>query len=86
MKPSRFSALTGRETRKGVIDMKELTIQDLEGQSVELLPSRETLYFGGDSFNWAGVHATNTSVALNAASLLSSAESAAYQSVAVIQH
>jgi hypothetical protein len=64
--------------------MKELTIQELEGQSVELLPSRETLYYvGGDNF--ASIYAANTSVALNAASLWSSAYSSANQLVIVSQ-
>jgi hypothetical protein len=62
--------------------MKELTIQELEGQAVELLPSRETLFL---DTNWAGVSATNTSVALNAASLLSHANSTAAQFIAVVQ-
>lgn len=66
--------------------MKELTIQELDGQQVELLPSRETLYFGGDSVNLASVYATNTSVALNAGSLFSAAYSAAVQNIAVVQH
>lgn len=66
--------------------MKELTIQELESQSVELLPSRETLYFGGDSINLASVYANNTSVALNAASLFSEAHSSAVQNIAVLQH
>jgi hypothetical protein len=65
--------------------MKELTIQELEGQSVELLPSRETLNFGGDSYNWAAVTATNTSLALNATALFSNAYSAAVQTITVTQ-
>jgi hypothetical protein len=64
--------------------MKELTIQELDGQSVELLPSRETLFFV--DADWASVYATNTSVALNAASLFSEAESSAVQNIAVLQH
>ncbi|HEX5511871.1 MAG TPA: hypothetical protein VFX41_09155 [Actinomycetales bacterium] len=61
---------------------EELTMAELEGQCAELLPMRETLYFHA---NWAAVSATNTSVALNAASLWSSAKSAAYQQVFVKQ-
>lgn len=66
--------------------MKELTIQDLEAQQVELLPARETLaYFGGDSFNLATVYANNTSVALNASAWFSHANSLALQSISVSQ-
>jgi len=62
--------------------MKELTIQELEAQQVELLPSRETLLF---DTNWAGVYATNTSLALNAGSLFATANSAAVQTIVVAQ-
>jgi hypothetical protein len=62
--------------------MKELTILELEGQQAELLPSRETLFL--DS-NWAGVYATNTSLAVNAGSFFSLANSAAVQSIAIVQ-
>jgi hypothetical protein len=65
--------------------MKELTIQELEGQSVELLPSRETLFFGGDTYNLASVTATNTSLALNATALFSNAYSAAVQTISITQ-
>jgi hypothetical protein len=62
--------------------MKELTIQELEGQQVELLPSRETLFL---DTNWASVYATNTSLALNAGSLFATANSAAVQTILVAQ-
>lgn len=65
--------------------MKELTIQDLAGQQVELLPSRETLYIDG-SFDLAGVMAHNASLAVNAGSLFSNAYSAALQNVEIAQH
>ncbi|GAC1376452.1 MAG: hypothetical protein NVSMB43_16620 [Pseudarthrobacter sp.] len=66
-----------------MIDMKkELTIQELESQQVELLPSRETLFLNSTT-NWASVVASNSSLALNAASLLSSANSAAVQTILV---
>jgi hypothetical protein len=63
--------------------MKELTLQELEGQQVELLPSRETLFL---DLNWADVTATNTSVALNAGSYFAHANSTALQAVYVVQH
>jgi hypothetical protein len=62
--------------------MKELTILELESQQVELLPSRETLFL--DSY-WAGVYATNTSLAVNAGSFFSLANSAAVQNIAIVQ-
>ncbi len=62
---------------------EELTMAELEGQCAELLPMRETLYMNA---NWAGIVASNSSLALNAASVLSSAKSAAYQQVYVQQH
>jgi hypothetical protein len=62
---------------------KELTIQELESQHVELLPSRETLFL--ESTNWASVVASNTSLALNASTLLSQANSAAVQTIYVTQ-
>lgn len=60
----------------------ELTITELEAESVQLLPSRETLFF---NTNWANVAASNSSMALNAASLNSIANSAAWQAVQVNQ-
>ncbi|TLM74979.1 hypothetical protein [Pseudarthrobacter sp. NamB4] len=65
--------------------MKELSIQDLDGQQVELLPPRETLYIDG-SLDLAGVMAHNTSLAVNAGSLFSNAYSAALQNVEIKQH
>lgn len=67
--------------------MKELTLQDLDGQQVELLPARETLYSFGDTFslNLAAVDATNTSAALTVASLWSNTHSTALQAITVQQ-
>ena len=62
--------------------MKDLTILELESQQVELLPSRETLFL---DTNWAGVYATNTSLAVNAGSFFSLANSAAVQNIAIVQ-
>jgi hypothetical protein len=61
--------------------MQNLTIAELDAQSVELLPAKETLYWG----DWAGVYATNTSVALNAAAFGSAAYSAAVQTIVISQ-
>ncbi len=62
---------------------KELTLNDLDIESVELLPSRETLFY--NTYNWAGIAATNSSLAVNAATLLSQANSAAVQTISVSQ-
>lgn len=59
-----------------------LSIAELETEHTELLPSRETLAFNN---NWANVFASNSSMALNAATLHSLANSAAYQAVTVTQ-
>jgi hypothetical protein len=69
-------------SRREVNDMQELGIHELDEERIELLPSRETLYIHN---NWANVWASNSSMALNAASYFSHAESAAYQSVYVHQ-
>ncbi len=61
---------------------KELTHHELDGQQVELLPARETLAF---NTNWANVVATNSSLALNAASIYSTANSFAGQAISVNQ-
>jgi len=62
---------------------RELTIAELDTEQTELLPTRETLTFGNT--NWANIVASNSSMALNAASLYAVANSAAYQSIAVNQ-
>lgn len=61
---------------------KELTIAELDSQSVELLPDRETLLFDN---NWAAVFASNSSLAVNAATVLSAATSTANQQIIVAQ-
>lgn len=61
---------------------KELTLSELNSQHLELLPARETLNFNA---NWAQVVASNSSLALNAASIYSNAYSAAAQNITVSQ-
>lgn len=61
-----------------------LTIAELETEHSELLPLRETLSWAGNT-NWASIYASNSSMALNAGSLASLANSAAYQSIVVTQ-
>jgi len=62
-----------------------LTIAELEAETTELLPTRETLAFGFGNNNWAAVYASNSSLALNAASIYAVASSNALQSVTVMQ-
>lgn len=61
---------------------KELTFAELETERTELLPTRETLTFNN---NWASIVASNSSMAFNAASLYSVANSAAVQTITVSQ-
>jgi hypothetical protein len=63
----------------------ELTVAELDTEHTELLPARETLTFGFGNNNWAAIHATNSSMALNAAALYSTANSAAVQTIVVTQ-
>ena len=59
----------------------ELTVKELDLQEVELLPAREAL----GNFNWAGVVANNTAVALNAGSIFSAARAVAVQRIVIQQ-
>jgi hypothetical protein len=65
--------------------MEKLTVTELEGQSVELLPSRETLFLNFH-INWASVQAMNTSTAASVFSAFSFTSSNALQSITVTQH
>jgi hypothetical protein len=79
---SRTPGSLGHLTQEGGDSMINISMSELEVQSAELLPEKETLYFNN---NWAGVYASNTSMAINAATLGSIATSGAWQSVAVSQ-
>lgn len=63
--------------------MQKLTAAELAGETVELLPGRETLL--GD-FNVAGVLASNASLAANVVTAFSSANSTALQGILVVQN
>jgi hypothetical protein len=67
--------------------MNEITLRELEGESMELLPERETLFFNTywTKTNFAYVAASNSSLALNAASLMATATANAVQTIAVGQ-
>ncbi len=62
--------------------MTNISMSELEAQSAELLPEKETLLL---NTNWANVYASNASMAINAATLGSFATSGAWQSVTVVQ-
>lgn len=62
--------------------MTNISMSELELQSAELLPEKETLFLNN---NWAGVYASNASMAINAATLGSIATSGAWQAVTVNQ-
>jgi hypothetical protein len=59
-----------------------LTFAELDTEMVSLLPSKETLFFNN---NWANVYASNSSLALNAGTFFSQANSSATQLIAVSQ-
>jgi hypothetical protein len=59
-----------------------ITFAELDTEAVELLPSKETLYW---NHNWAGIYASNSSMALNAGSFFSNAWSSAGQTIQVAQ-
>jgi len=61
--------------------MTALSFEELRGEQIELLPSRETLAL----FNWANVSATNLAISQNTVTLLSMAAAQANQTVAVVQ-
>jgi hypothetical protein len=77
------STVARTASRGEVNTMREINFTELEAEHVELLPSRETMNVFGS--NWAGIVATNSSLALNAASLGSLANSAAVQTIVVSQ-
>lgn len=60
----------------------KISFTELDSESVALLPSKETLFF---NWNYANIVATNSSTAVNAATLLSQANSAAVQTIVVGQ-
>jgi len=64
--------------------MEKMTTTELEGQCIEMLPTKETMFLNFGN-NWAGVYASNSSLAVNAATLLSQANSAAMQEINVVQ-
>lgn len=66
--------------------MHELTLAELEAETVEVLPAREALGVFRFSYNGAALQAFNTSAALNIGAIDSVALSSASQYITVIQH
>lgn len=62
--------------------MTKLTAEELAAETVELLPDRDTLAV---AFNWAAIHASNSSLALNLLAVHSTALSEATQTLIVVQ-
>ena len=58
----------------------QLTLAELDSEAVALLPSKETLGWGT---NWTSIYASNSSMALNAATFNSYAASQAVQQIQV---
>ena len=58
-----------------------IRIEELDVEQAQLLPEREAL----SRFNWAGIVANNTALALNAVTLGGDATATAYQGIAVFQ-
>jgi hypothetical protein len=65
--------------------MREINFTELEAEHIELLPTRETLTVSFGNNNWAAIYASNSSLALNAASIGAVANSAAVQTIVVSQ-
>lgn len=63
--------------------MTKLTLTELSAETVELLPGRETLLW---DVNAALIAAQNASYAVNAATVLSAANSVAVQGISVTQY
>lgn len=62
---------------------EELTVGLLDAETAELLPQRETLYF---DINVAPVIGVNVSLAINAATIGSVANSGAWQNLASVRY
>jgi hypothetical protein len=60
-----------------------ITFAELDTEAVALLPSKETLFW--NHYNWAGISASNSSLAVNAGTFFSQANSAAVQTIQVWQ-
>jgi hypothetical protein len=60
-----------------------MTFAELDTETVAMLPAKETLFW--NHYNWAGISATNSSLALNASTFFSQANSAAVQTIQVGQ-
>ena len=59
----------------------ELTVAELEAEAAATLPARHLMSL----FNWGAISATNTALALNVGSVLSSASAVAGQTIVFSQ-
>lgn len=59
----------------------ELTVAELEAEAAATLPARHLMSL----FNWGGISATNTALALNVGTLMSNATAVAGQSIVFSQ-
>ena len=62
--------------------MNTISHFELESEAVELLPEKETLFFNN---NWSNIWASNSALAVNAATLGSNAVANAGQAIFVSQ-
>ena len=62
--------------------MNTISYIELESEAVELLPEKETLFF---NHNWSNIYATNSALAVNAATFGSAAVANAGQFISVTQ-
>ena len=60
---------------------EKLSAVELDLEEIQVLPEREALAFA----NWANVYASNTALALNAASYFSAAHANAFQAIVIHQ-
>lgn len=63
--------------------MQKITMHELADESIEMLPARDTLFI---NINVAPVVAVNTAIAVNAATIGSTATANAMQWVGIWQH
>ena len=71
----------GRSKQRRAVMSIELTVAELEAEAAATLPARHLMSL----FNWGAIGATNTALALNVGSVLSSAYAVAPQTIVFSQ-
>ena len=71
----------GRSRQRRAVMSIELTVAELEAEAAATLPARHLMSL----FNWGAISATNTALALNVGSVLSSAYAVAPQTIVFSQ-